>query len=138
LLGNLSVLIITHKFREVTEYCDEITVLRKGKFAGAEKVRDLTTAEMARMMMGEERRGKTVAKAEITPGCVLLELVGVRANRDNGVEGLCGVDLAVRAGEIVGIAGISGNGQRELVEVLGGQRPMTSGEVRVNGRALTG
>ncbi len=129
----LSVLIITHKFREVTAYCDEITVLRKGKFAGRGRVSEMTTAEMAHMMMGEERRGKTAVKAEKTPGAPLLELKGVRANRDNGVEGVCGVDLSVRAGEIVGVAGISGNGQRELVEVLGGQRPATGGEVRVNG-----
>ncbi|MEI6714736.1 MAG: ABC transporter ATP-binding protein [Verrucomicrobiota bacterium] len=130
----LSVLIITHKFREVTDYCDEITVLRKGKFAGAGKVADLTTSEMARMMMGEERTGKTVAKSEAAPGAPLLELQELRANRDNGVEGVCGVDLTVRSGEIVGIAGISGNGQRELVEILSGQRPLTSGTVKVNGQ----
>ncbi len=129
----LSVLIITHKFREVTLYCDAITVLRKGKFVGGGKVSELTTAEMARMMMGEERRGKTVEKTKQTPGAPLLEIKELRANRDNGVEGVCGVDLTVRAGEIVGIAGISGNGQREMVEVLGGQRSFTAGEVKVNG-----
>ncbi|PTY06091.1 ABC transporter ATP-binding protein [Verrucomicrobia bacterium LW23] len=129
----LSVLIITHKFREVTTYCDEITILRKGKLAGAGKVKDLTTSEMASMMMGEQRKGKTIQKAELKPGATVLELRDVRANRDNGIEGVCGVSLSVRAGEIVGIAGISGNGQRELVEVLDGQRPATGGEVRVAG-----
>jgi simple sugar transport system ATP-binding protein len=133
----LSVLLITHKFREVTTYCDEITVLRKGKLAGSGKVKDLTTAEMAAMMMGEQRRGKTIEKAAQTPGPVLLEIKGLRANRDNGIEGVCGVDLGVRAGEVVGIAGISGNGQRELVEVLGGQRPATGGEVQVNGAVFS-
>ena len=129
----LSVLIITHKFREVTAYCDEITVLRKGRLAGGGRVKNLTTADMAAMMMGEQRRGRTIEKAAQTPGSVLLEIKGLHANRDNGIEGVCGVDLGVRAGEIVGIAGISGNGQRELVEVLGGQRPATSGEVHVSG-----
>jgi simple sugar transport system ATP-binding protein len=66
----------------------------------------------------------------------MLEIKDLRANRDNGLEGVCGVSLDVRAGEIVGIAGISGNGQRELVEVLDGQRPATGGEVRVAGEAF--
>jgi len=129
----LSVLIITHKFKEVTAYCDDVTVLRKGKFAGTGKVKDLTTAEMAAMMLGEERRGQTLVKVDRTPGPPALQIKGLKANRDNGVEGVSGVDLAVRAGEIVGIAGVSGNGQRELVEVLGGQRKATAGEVLVNG-----
>ena len=129
----LSVLIITHKFREVTSYCDEITVLRKGKLAGSGKVKDLSVSDMAVMMMGEQRQGKTMEKAPQTPGATLLELRDLHANRDNGIEAVSGVNLAVRAGEIVGIAGISGNGQRELVEVLGGQRPATSGHVQVGG-----
>jgi ABC-type uncharacterized transport system ATPase subunit len=131
--GKLSVLIITHKFREVLTYCDEVTVLRKGKLAGSGKVNELTASEMATMMMGEQPRAKTIEKAAQTPGPVLLEIKDLRANRDNGIEGVCGVNLSVRAGEIVGIAGISGNGQRELMEVLAGQRPATAGEVRVAG-----
>jgi simple sugar transport system ATP-binding protein len=131
--NKLSVLLITHKFREVTAWCDEITVLRKGKLVGSGRVKDLTTGEMAAMMMGEQRQGKTIEKTLQSPGEVRLEIKGLRANRDNGIEAVTGVDLTVRAGEIVGIAGISGNGQRELVEVLGGQRPATAGEVRVCG-----
>ncbi len=129
----LSVLIITHKFREVTTYCDEVTVLRKGKLAGSGKVKETTPSEMAAMMMGEQRLGKTTEKTAQTPGPILLEIKGLRANRDNGIEGVCGVTLSVRSGEIVGIAGISGNGQRELVEVLAGQRQATAGEIRVGG-----
>ena len=130
----LSVLLITHKFREVTAYCDEITVLRKGKQVGSGKVKDLTPSQMAAMMMGEQRSGKTIEKSAQKPGEVRLELKGLCANRDNGLVAVDGIDLAVRAGEIVGIAGISGNGQRELVEVLGGQRPATAGAVLVGGR----
>jgi simple sugar transport system ATP-binding protein len=132
--GQLSVLIITHKFREVTTFCDEITVLRKGRVAGSGKVKDMTTADMATLMMGEQRVGKTVEKTAQTPGSTLLEIKDLRARRDNGTDGVCGVNLSVRAGEILGIAGISGNGQRELVEVLAGQRPATGGEVRVDGQ----
>ncbi len=129
----LSVLIITHKFREVTTYCDEITVLRKGKQAGSGKVKDLTVDQMAAMMMGEERHGKVVEKTKSQPGNVVLEIKKLHANRDNGIEAVSGIDLQVRSGEIVGIAGISGNGQRELVEVLDGQRIATSGELLVSG-----
>jgi len=136
LAKKLSVLIITHKFREVTGYCDEITVLRKGKLAGGGRVKDLSVPEMAAMMMGEQRRGRTIEKADRKPGSVLLEIKGLRADRDNGVGAVNGLDLQVRAGEIVGIAGISGNGQRELVEVLGGQRRATAGEVIVAGKSF--
>jgi simple sugar transport system ATP-binding protein len=129
----LSVLIITHKFREVTAYCDEVTVLRKGKVTGRGKVKDLTTADLATMMIGEQRSGKTIEKRVQEFGLPLLQIKGLEANRDNGVRAFSGFDLSVRAGEIVGVAGVSGNGQRELVEVLGGQRPATGGEIRVKG-----
>jgi general nucleoside transport system ATP-binding protein len=129
----LSILLITHKFREVTGYCDEITVLRKGRVAGGGRVADLSVSDMATLMMGEQRVGKTIEKEERVPGKVLLEIKNLRADRDNGVEAVCGIDLTVRSGEIVGIAGISGNGQRELVEVLGGQRVAKAGEIFLQG-----
>ncbi len=132
--AQLSVLIITHKFREVTTYCDEVTVLRKGKVTGRGKVTDLTTSDLAMMMIGEQRAGKEVQKKAQELAAPVLEIKGLGANRDNGVPAVTGFDLAVRAGEIVGVAGVSGNGQRELVEVLGGQRPATGGEVRIKGR----
>ena len=129
----LSVLIITHKFREVTTYCDEVTVLRKGKVAGRGRVCDLTTQDLATMMIGEQRQGTVIGKNLRDAGAPMLEIKALEANRDNGVRAVAGFDLAVRAGEIVGVAGVSGNGQRELVEVLGGQRAATGGEIRVEG-----
>lgn len=131
--GDLSVLLITHKFREVFGYCDEITVLRRGKFAGAGKVADLSADAMAAMMMGGEREAKTVAKAPRERGPAALELKGLCANRDNGVPAVEQLNLTVHEGEVVGIAGVSGNGQRELVEVLAGQRPATGGEIHIHG-----
>lgn len=131
--SKLSVLIISHKFREVTSFCDEITVLRKGKFAGSGRVEALTVADMAEMMMGEQREPQIVEKVPPTEVVPVLQLRDLHANKDNGLEALHGVDLTVHQGEIVGIAGISGNGQRELVEVLAGQRSATSGQVMVNG-----
>lgn len=130
--GKLSVLIISHKFREVTSFCDEITVLRKGKFAGTGRVEALTVADMAEMMMGEKRDPQPVEKVATTEVVPVLQLHNLHANKDNGLEALHGVNLTVHQGEIVGIAGISGNGQRELVEVLAGQRSATSGQVMVN------
>jgi len=135
--GRLSVLIISHKFREVMAFCDEITVLRKGKFAGHGLVKNLTVSDMAEMMMGEKREPKRVDKtAHLNPKPV-LQVQNLDANKDNGVEAIKDVNLTVYSGEIVGIAGISGNGQRELVEVLAGQRPATSGQVLVNGEMYT-
>jgi simple sugar transport system ATP-binding protein len=135
--GRLSVLIISHKFREVMAFCDEITVLRKGKFAGHGLVKDLTVSEMSEMMMGEKREPKQVEKAALPTTTPVLEVKGIHANKDNGLEAVSGVNLTVHNGEIVGIAGISGNGQRELVEVLAGQRSAMSGQMLVNGEVYT-
>lgn len=131
--GKLSVLMISHKFREVMAFVDEVTVLRKGKFAGHGSVKELTVPDMAEMMLGERREPAPVEKVihpELVP---VLEVKNLRADKDNGLEALKGINLTVHAGEIVGIAGVSGNGQRELVEVLAGQRIATDGEVLVNG-----
>ncbi|WP_019501778.1 ABC transporter ATP-binding protein [Pseudanabaena sp. PCC 6802] len=131
--SRLSVLMISHKFREIVKFVDEVTVLRKGKFAGHGYVKDLTVADMAAMMLGEKREPKKVAKTETNPETPILEVKGLCANKDNGFPALEELDLTIRGGEIVGIAGISGNGQRELVEVLSGQRIPTGGQVLVNG-----
>jgi simple sugar transport system ATP-binding protein len=135
--GKLSVLLISHKFREVTSFCDEITVLRKGKFAGTGAVKDLSVAQMAEMMMGEKREPQPVEKTPRTETIPILQVEHLQANKDNGVPALHSLNLTVNKGEIVGIAGISGNGQRELVEVLAGQRPATGGKVLVNSTPYT-
>jgi ABC-type uncharacterized transport system ATPase subunit len=130
----LTVLMITHKFREVTAYADAVTVLRRGRLAGAGAVRDLTPAAMAAMMVGTmpaaTRTDRNTAPSQETR----LKIEALAAIRDDGVAALDGVSLSVRAGEIVGIAGVSGNGQRELVEVLAGQRRAAAGEIRIDGR----
>ena len=129
----LSVLMISHKFREVTSFADEVTVLRKGKLAGSGTVKNLSVSDMAEMMMGEKRETKPVAKQATVAKVPVLEVRNLHTNKDNGLEAISGVNLVVHAGEIVGIAGISGNGQKELVEVLAGQREATAGELLVNG-----
>ena len=129
---DLTILMITHKFREVMAFADDVTILRRGKLAGHGRVADLTPDEMARTMIGAEqltvqppRTGETSAAR--------LELDKLNALDDAGASAVRDVSLAVRGGEIVGIAGVSGNGQRQLVEVLSGQREAESGEIRVIG-----
>ncbi|HEX3717576.1 MAG TPA: ABC transporter ATP-binding protein [Verrucomicrobiae bacterium] len=134
LAKKLSIILITHKFKQVTDFCDEITVMRRGKFAGAGKVKDLTVADMSRMMLGEQRVVAAVKRVEREVGPPALEISNLCADKDNGLPGIKNASLTVRAGEIVGIAGVSGNGQRELVEVLGGQRSATGGTVNAVGK----
>ena len=130
---NLSILLITHKFREVQAFADEVTILRKGKLAGQGRVAELSVAEMAQMMLGEVKESTSVEKAQVEQGKAVLDLKDIYATGENGLSVVNGVSLTVRAGEIVGIAGVSGNGQKELVEVLSGQRSPTSGTLQVNG-----
>jgi simple sugar transport system ATP-binding protein len=131
LAQQLSVLIITHKLREVAAFADEVTVLRKGQFVGSGKVADLKVSQMAEMMVGSEVTAKPkqrTARSSRTPKLILKD---VRVKDDVGVEVVRGVHLTIHQGEIVGVAGVSGNGQRELVEVLGGQRQATAGSIHV-------
>jgi len=128
----LTILMITHKFREVMAFADEVTILRRGKLAGNGKVADLTPDSMARMMIGAEEL--TLQPARVGQlGATRLELDKLNALDDAGALAVRDVSLAIRGGEIVGIAGVSGNGQRQLVEVLAGQRQAESGEIRVIG-----
>src|ERR1700687_1231144 len=128
----LTILMITHKFREVMAFADEVTILRRGKLAGHGKVADLTPDSMARMMIGAEEL--TIQPARVGEvGEARLQLTKLNALDDAGAVAVHDVSLAVRGGEIVGIAGVSGNGQRQLVEVLAGQREAESGEIRVAG-----
>jgi simple sugar transport system ATP-binding protein len=134
--GLLSVLMITHKFREVTAFCDEVSVLRQGRLMGEGAVRDLTPEAMAQMMMGHAELPAQAARKDTNGDAqnhVRLEVRELRADDETGVEALSQLSLHVGAHEIVGIAGVSGNGQRELVQVLAGQREATGGQVLVGG-----
>ncbi|MDX2054869.1 MAG: ABC transporter ATP-binding protein [Polyangiaceae bacterium] len=132
--GELSVAIITHKFREVTAFADEVTVLRRGALAGSGKVSDHTPASLAELMVGSEPPSASLLRQSSEQGHVSLELHDVCADDDLGLPVLSKVSLKVRAGEILGIAGVSGNGQEQLVEVLAGQRLPSSGKVHVAGK----
>lgn len=135
--GHLSVLMISHKFREVMTFTDEVTILRKGKFAGHGLVADLSVSDLSAMMLGEAREPREVPKADTSRDRPVLAIQDLCANKDNGLPAVKNATLTVHSGEIVGIAGVSGNGQRELVEVLAGQRPPTGGSVMVAGEPYT-
>jgi simple sugar transport system ATP-binding protein len=130
--GDLTILMITHKFREVMAFADEVTILRRGKLAGRGRVAELTPDAMARTMIGAEQLTVQPPRSG-EAGDVRLELKKITALDDAGAVAVNAVSLAVRGGEIVGIAGVSGNGQRQLVEVLAGQREAESGEMLVAG-----
>jgi ABC-type uncharacterized transport system ATPase subunit len=131
--GRLTILMISHKFREVMAFADEVTVLRRGKPAGSGRVADLTPDLMARMMVGDEPPRASGTREAGVRDSIVLEIDALSAEDDLGTPAVHKFSLQVRAGEIVGIAGVSGNGQEELVEVLAGQRSASAGKIAVNG-----
>ncbi|RWH68032.1 ABC transporter ATP-binding protein [Mesorhizobium sp.] len=134
--GDLTVLMISHKFHEVTAFADDITVLRKGRLTGTGKVSELTHKAMAAMMIGDQPIAALDSRAAPKPDAeIVLKVKALKAPDRTGLKSIDIADLGVRSGEIVGIAGISGNGQKEFLEVLAGQRPRNGGEVMVRGAA---
>ena len=133
----LSIIFITHKLEEVTSITDRVTVLRDGEKIGTVDTPDVSRSDLARMMVGREVLFELDKDATETGGTV-LDATNVRADDDRGIEALAGVDLSVNKGEIVGVAGVSGNGQKELAETMAGVRSVTTGSIQVNGTDLTG
>jgi ABC-type uncharacterized transport system ATPase subunit len=135
--GDCSVLLITHKFREVTEHADDVSVLRRGRLVASGPVAQHPPALLAQAMVGE---GKATASPLVREhreaGGIVLSIEGLAVRGDRGEAAVSGLDLRVRAGEIVGIAGVSGNGQRELMQALVGQRRREEGAVLVAGQAF--
>jgi simple sugar transport system ATP-binding protein len=134
--GGLSILFITHKLHEVIEVSDRVTVLRRGKKVATVNTSDVTRADLAKMMVGREVLFR-VDKPEVEIGEPVLEVKQLRARNDRGQESLYNVSLNVKAGEIVGIAGISGNGQKELFESIIGVKPIESGTILLSGTDIT-
>ena len=135
--GELTVLMITHKFHEVSQFADHVTVLRKGALVGHARVADTSAAGLAGWMMGEAGTQALATRARMPVDAVApdgLRIDALQVASDRGTQAVRGLSRKVRRGEIVGIAGISGNGQKELVEALLGQRPVGAGRVAVNGQ----
>jgi len=133
--GDITVLMITHKFREVMAFADRVTILRQGRVVGGGMTADLTPDEMARSMIGAEQLAAQPPRAGDF-GRQRLEIRDLEVNDDAGQPAVRDFSLSVHGGEIVGVAGVSGNGQHELVEALAGQRQADSGDIRIGGEVF--
>ena len=130
-----TIIFISHKLKEVLEISDRITVMRRGKVVGNLVTKDTSESEIARLMVGRDvllRVDKTAAK----PGPIALRVENLTANSDQGIPALKGISFELHQGEILGLAGVEGNGQRELIEVLAGTRRATGGHVLLADREV--
>jgi len=132
-----SIVFISHKLGEVLDIADRVSVLRRGKMVETVSTEGATEESLARMMVGRDVLFR-VAKEPAKPGEALLEVADLEVVDDRGLPAVQGVSFEVRAGEIVGIAGVDDNGQGELVETLTGLRAAVAGTVKVGGRDVTG
>ena len=131
-----TIVLITHKLREVLEYADRVTIMRGGRTVATGEPESMDAADLTRQMVGSAPSDETPPAAH--GGEVRLKLSGLTAVRDDGVAALRGIDFAVHGGHIYGIAGIGGNGQTELAEVLMGGRKPDAGEIWLGPEEVTG
>ncbi len=131
-----TIIFITHKLNEVMELCHRITVLRNGKVIATVNTSDTEKKELAKMMVGREVLFQ-VKKPDVPPGNEVLRVEDLWVLNDKGLEAVRGASFAIREGEILGIAGVSGNGQKELVEAMNGLRPVERGHVYFGQKDLT-
>ncbi len=132
-----SVVFISHKLDEVMKISDRVTVLRDGKSIKTLNTKDTSPQELARIMVGRDVIF-TLSKSEFKPGKEVIKVEGLKALNDKGLLALDGISFSIREGEILGIAGVSGNGQKELEEVIYGLRPLKEGKIYLNGEDITG
>ncbi len=131
-----AIIFISHKLHEVLDICDRVTVLRDGRRVDSCDIEGCTKASLAQMMVGREVTMKPY-RVELEPGDARLVVRNLHALSNRETPALRGTDLAVHSGEILGLAGVSGNGQSELAEVITGLRPLTDGEVFLEGQDIT-
>jgi general nucleoside transport system ATP-binding protein len=131
-----TIVFITHKLAEVLEVADKITVLRRGRVAGTVDPKEATRETLANLMVGRDVE-LTVAKGPAKPGDVVLSVKDLHVRDDREHMAVRGVNLELRAGEIVALAGVQGNGQTELVEAIVGLRGVDSGDITIGGRSVT-
>lgn len=131
-----SIIIITHKLKEIKAAADRCTVIRRGRYIGTVDVKTTSEAEMAKMMVGREVSFK-VDKKPANPGEVVLDIKNLSVKNNKKVLGLKNFSIDVRAGEIVGIAGVEGNGQSELIEAITGLRKSESGTINFKNKNIT-
>lgn len=127
---------VTHKLKEVMAISDRVTVMRRGKVVATVQTRDTDQKDLAMKMIGRLLSLET-ERPRTTPDRVVLRIEGLRALNDRGLPALDAISLSIRKGEILGIAGVAGNGQPELAEVITGLRKVTAGNVAINGKDIT-
>ena len=127
--GTLSVLLITHKLREVIAFADEVTVMRRGRWVACRPVPEVSAAKIAELMMGDSAPPRDIERAPTGQRTPALTIRHLLVRGDQGLPAVRDLTLTVHSGEILGVAGVSGNGQRELVEAMGGQRAIEGGEI---------
>lgn len=130
-----TIIIITHKLGEIKKSADYCTIIRRGRYIDTVKVSDVDEMELASMMVGREVK-LTVAKEKANPGEVLFSIAGLTVEDTRGIERVKNLSLEVRRGEILGIAGIDGNGQHELVEAIMNMVPSKAGSIRVRDKEI--
>jgi len=130
-----SVIFISHKLNEVMEISNRIVVLRNGEVMAEKKTSETNTKELANLMVGREILER-IKRKEVAPGKPVIEIDNLTVINDKGLEAVKKVNMVVRENEILGIAGVSGNGQRELSEVLFGLREPVTGSIKINGKPL--
>ena len=130
-----TIIVITHKLKEIKASSNTCTIIRRGQYVDEVTVADVTEENLADMMVGHHVNLQ-VEKQPATPGKTVFEIRDLHVNDERGIETVKGLDLAVRSGEIVGIAGIDGNGQKELVEAITCLTKATSGKILVNGEEI--
>lgn len=131
-----SIILITHKLKEIMSVCDRCTIIRKGVGVGTVNVQETNPDELAALMVGREVHFKTEKKTA-TPKEAVLTIKELVVEDSRGVEAVSSLDLSVRAGEIVGIAGVDGNGQTELIEAITGLRKIKSGSITLKNQELS-
>jgi general nucleoside transport system ATP-binding protein len=131
-----SVILISHKLEEILSICDRVLVLRKGAVTGSSAIGDVDRRKLARMMVGRDIEFQ-FEKAKLPPGPAVLSVEGLEVQNDQGLPAVRGINIEIRRNRIVGIAGVSGNGQRELVEAITGLRKASGGTVILGGKDIT-
>lgn len=134
--GGKAVIVITHKLNEVMEVADRITVLRGGKSVASMLKHSTCKQALTKLMVGRVVEPES-NKSSISSATKVLEMDKINAFNDKGVRALCDLSLSIHAGEILGIAGVAGNGQRELAEIIAGLRTVLSGSFKINGKDVT-
>ncbi len=131
-----TIIFISHKLEEVMQLCNTVTVLRRGKVVATTTTQEATPQELAKLMVGREVFFK-VDKPAATPGAIALDVKGLQVYDDRGLPVVRDISFQLHLGEILGVAGVDGNGQRELADAITGLRPVTQGQIKLSGKDIT-